>query len=67
MKTLKKRDVETMNYYDTVEACPSWARLYVQKAIENGYIKGDDQSRLRLTDDRIWSLVVSMRINGVMK
>ena len=67
MITLKKRDVETMKYYDTVEACPSWARPYVQKAIENGYIKGDDQSRLRLTDDRIWSLVVSMRINGIMK
>ena len=67
MITLKKRDVETMKYYDTVEACPSWARPYVQKALEMGYIKGDGYGMLRLTDDRIWSLVVSMRINGIMK
>ena len=67
MKTLKKREVNVMQYYDTVDACPSWSRPYVQKAIDNGYIKGDDQGKLRLTDDRIWSLVVSMRINGIMK
>lgn len=65
MKTLKKR-VQIM-YYDTVDACPSWARPYVQKAIDKGYIKGDEQGRLRLTDDRIWTLVVSMRINGIME
>ena len=64
MKTLKKR-VQTM-YYDTIDACPSWARPCVQKAIENGYVKGDEQGRLRLTDDRIWTLVVCMRINGIM-
>ena len=67
MKTLKRREVNAMQYYDTIDACPSWARPYVQKAIDKGYIKGDEQGRLGLTDDRIWSLVVSMRINGIMK
>ncbi len=67
MISLKKRGVETMKYYDTVDACPEWARPYVQKALDKGYIKGDDQGRLGLTDDRIWSLVVSMRINGIME
>ena len=67
MKTLKKRGEETMQYYDTTEACPSWARAYVQKAVDKKFIKGDEKGRLRLTDDRIWSLVVSMRINGIME
>lgn len=67
MKTLKKRGTETIMYYDTLEACPQWTRPYVQKALENKYVVGDDKGRLRLTDDRIWSLIVSMRINGIME
>lgn len=67
MKTLKKRGSEGVNYYDIVNVCPEWSRAYVQKAVDMGYIKGDEQGRLRLTDDRIWSLVVSMRINGIIK
>lgn len=67
MKTLKKRGTNTVKYYDTLNDCPEWSKPYVKKAIENKYILGDDQGRLRLTDDRIWSLVVSMRINGVME
>ncbi len=54
-------------YYDTVDACPSWARPYVQKALELGILKGDEGGKLRLTDDRIWTLVVCIRINGVME
>ncbi len=64
MKTLKKRNVQ---YYDTLEACPDWSKPYVKKAIDEKYIKGDEQGRLRLTDDRIWALVVSLRINGIME
>ena len=67
MKTLKKRGVEEVVYYDSVNDCPQWSKPYVAKAIENKYIQGDEQGRLRLTDDRIWSLVVSMRINGIME
>lgn len=63
---LKKEEEEQM-YYDWTEACPDWSIPYVQKALDMGFIKGDEQGRLRLTDDRIWCLVVSMRINGVME
>ena len=66
MKTLAKRG-ENMNFYDTLNQCPQWARPYVKKALDNSYIKGDEQGRLRLTDDRIWTLVVSLRINGIME
>lgn len=66
MKTLNKREVEEMVYYDWTLACPEWSRPYVQKALDMGYIKGDEQGRLRLTDDKIWTLVVCMRINGIM-
>ena len=55
-----------MIYYDWTEACPQWSRPYVHKALEMGYIKGDEQGRLRLTDDRIWCLVVMLRVNGIL-
>ena len=82
MKTLKKRDELTMaqfeelkamliklqpKYYDTLDACPEWARPYVQKALELGILKGDDGGKLRLTDDRIWTLVVNLRMDGIME
>ena len=67
MKTLKKRGNAIVEYYDTVDDCPAWSRPYVQKALENKYIFGDEQGRLRLNDDRIWSLVVSLRINRIME
>ena len=61
MKTLKKRG-KKMTYYDTLDQCPQWAKPYVKKAIDNKYIIGDEKGRLRLTDDRIWCLVVMMRM-----
>ncbi len=64
MKTLIKRN---MQYYDTLEACPNWSKPYVKKALDNKYVFGDEQGRLRLTDDRIWALVVALRINGIME
>ena len=66
MKSLVKREVEEVVYYDTVEQCPDWSVPYVKKAVEMGFIKGDGQGMLRLTEDRIWALVVSMRFNRVM-
>lgn len=65
-KELFLKEENIMVYYDWTEACPEWSRPYVHRAIELGFIKGDEQGRLRLTDDRIWCLVVSMRINGIM-
>lgn len=64
-KTLKKRGDKTMEYYNTIEQCPQWAREYVQSAVDNGLIEGDEQGRLQLTDDRIWTLVVVQRASGI--
>lgn len=66
IKILAKIGGDKVVYYDWTLACPEWSIPYVQKALDMGYIKGDDQGRLRLTDDRIWTLVVCMRINGIM-
>ena len=66
MKTLVKRGDNTM-FYDSVDECPKWAIPYVKTAVDKKFIKGDELGRLQLTDDRIWSLVVSMRINGIME
>ncbi len=54
-------------YYDWPTACPDWAIPYVQIALDKGIIKGDDEGRLRLTDDKIWSLVVILRATGLAK
>lgn len=54
-------------YYDWTEACPEWSRPYVHKALEMGYIKGDEQGRLRLTDMKIFSLVLDLRDEGIME
>lgn len=54
-------------YYDWTKACPEWAQPYVHTALAKGIIKGDEQGRLRLTDDKISNLVVTMRATGIMK
>lgn len=54
-------------YYDWTTACPEWSIPYVQIALDKGIIKGDEQGRLRLTDDKIWSLVVMLRATGLAK
>lgn len=66
-KELFLKEKNIMLFYDWTEACPEWSIPYVQKALDMGFIKGDEMGRLRLTDDRIWCLVVSMRINGIME
>ena len=62
LKALEKRGEKKVEYYDTVDRCPQWARPYVQSAIDKKLIIGDEQGRLRLTDDRIWTLVVIQRL-----
>ena len=63
MKKRKKRGGDAV-YYDTVESCPEWAREYVRTAVDKGYITGDENGHLRLNDDKLWALVVCLRING---
>ena len=53
--------------YNWTTACPEWSQSYIHKALELGYIKGDTQGNLNLTDTKIWCLVVMMRIAGIME
>ena len=62
----KQKEEKQMEYYDWTLACPQWSIPYVQKALDMGLIKGDEQGRLRLTDDKIWVLVVIMRATKIM-
>ena len=54
-------------YYDKVEDCPHWSKPYVAKAIEIGLLKGDEQGKLRLTDVKIYALVLDLRDEGIME
>lgn len=62
-----QKEDKPMVYYDWTTACPKWSLPYVQKALDIGLIKGDEQGRLRLTDDKIWTLVVILRATNIMK
>lgn len=48
--------------YDTVEACPQWARAAVAWAAERGYIKGDEHGRLGLDNTKVWALQVAYNV-----
>ena len=61
------KEEEKKMIYNTVEECPAWARPYVQKTINSGYIKGTDTGSLNLDDMKIWCLVVMMRMCGIME
>ena len=58
---------EDMIIYNTEKECPVWAQNYIKKAIELGWIKGDEKGRLNLDDTKIWVLVVLLRSQGIMK
>lgn len=54
-------------YYDWTTACPDWSQPYVHKALELGILKGDTEGRLRLTDVKIFALVMDLRNSGIMQ
>lgn len=58
---------EDMVIYNTEKECPMWAQNYIKKAIELGWIKGDENGRLNLDDTKIWVLVVLLRSQEIMK
>lgn len=58
-------EVETV--YNTIEDCPQWAQPYVKKAVEEGYVKGTGNGVLNLNDTKIWCLVTTMRMCGIME
>ena len=53
--------------YNWTEACPKWSQPYVQKALDLGWIKGDENGFLRLTDDTIRIIVIMLRKEGIMQ
>lgn len=44
--------------YDTVDSCPEYARDSVKRLIDNGYLKGNDNGKLALTNDMIRLIVI---------
>ena len=63
MKKGERRETK-VKYYDTVNNCPEWAKTSVKKAVEKGLVHGDEKGRLRLTDDKLWTLTVVVRAMG---
>ena len=63
----KKDDKKEKKMYISLSDCPLWAQPYIKTAIDRGFVKGDTNGSLNLDDDRIWCLVVMMRIAGIMK
>ncbi len=66
-KIVEVEEEEMKQIYNWVPECPEWARPYVQKAWELGWIKGDLNGCLQLDDDKIWTLVVLLRAQGIME
>ena len=53
--------------YNWTLACPEWTRPYVQKALDLGWIHGDENGQLGLTDTKIWCLIVMLRAHNIME
>ena len=62
---LKELTPYIYNYID--DNMPKWARPYVRKAVDIGLVKGNEKNELNLTDDKIFSLVLILRSQGIMK
>ena len=63
VKILEEKNI----VYNWTEACPKWSQPYVQKALDLGWIKGDENGFLGLTDDMIRTLVIMLRKEGIMQ
>ena len=53
--------------YNWTTACPEWSQPYVHKALELGWVKGNEKGELNLTDIKIWVIVVLLRALGFME
>lgn len=62
-----KEDLEVEKIYNSVNECPEWSRAYVQKAVDLGYIKGNEKGELLLSDMKIWCLTVMLRMTKIME
>jgi hypothetical protein len=64
----EKEEIEMKEkIYDTISACPEWSKPYIQKTLDLGWIKGEGNGKLGLTDTKIWCLVVLLRAQNIMK
>lgn len=65
VRTAEEREENSM--YNKIEDCPVWAQPYVRTAVDSGYIKGTPEGKLQLDDNKIWCLVVILRVSGIMQ
>ena len=64
----EKEEIEMKEkIYDTISTCPEWTKPYIQKALDLGWIKGEGNGKLGLTDTKIWCLIVLLRAQNIMK
>ena len=54
----KAMEASKAQVYNTVDACPAWARKAVAWAVEAGCIQGDEAGRLGLDSTKLWALQV---------
>lgn len=65
--SLKDQNSKESAVYNWVPVCPEWSQPYVQKAWDLGWIKGDNDGKLNLTDTKIFTLVVLLRALNIME
>ena len=47
--------------YDRVQDCPAWAQNTVQRLVNKGFLQGDENGKLGLTEDLMRVLVINDR------
>lgn len=66
-KDISKIDERTKVQYDSLKKCPAWAKPTVEKLVERGDLKGDENGNLGLTTDLTRTLVIVDRAGGFDK
>ena len=55
---LEKRIENVKPKYNWTKACPKWAQATVHKLLQKGYLKGDQNGQLGLSEDMCRILVI---------
>lgn len=58
---VKKMIENSRKVYNSVDACPTWAKPTVQKLVSKGFLQGGADGKLALTDDLLRVLVINDR------
>ena len=56
------KEVEEMKRYNTLEEVPEWGKETVEKLIQKGALKGDENSNLDISEDLLRTLVIHDRL-----